>query len=151
MELHKRRMQRFAEIQERMIAPDGSYPLIGRSITYRLGAFQALSQAALCGILPEETSPASVRCALTAVIRRHMAADGNFDSKGWLTLGFCGHQPEVAERYISTGSLYLCTTVFLALGLEPENSFWSDPAEAWSGLKAWSGSRDVRLDKAIKF
>lgn len=151
LELERKRLTRYARQLELFISPDGAYPVFGRSITYRFGAFQALSQAALCGILPEETSRASVRCALTAVIRRHMAADGNFDSKGWLTLGFCGHQPEVAERYISTGSLYLCTTVFLALGLEPESGFWSDPAEAWSGLKAWSGSRDVRLDKAIKF
>ena len=46
-----------------------------------------------------------------------MAIKGNFDEHGWLTLGFAGHQPQIAERYISTGSLYLCSTVFTALGL----------------------------------
>ena len=151
LELEQKRLTRYARQLELFISPDGAYPVIGRSITYRFGAFQALSQAALCGILPAETTPAAVRCALTAVIRRHMQVEGNFDKDGWLTLGFCGHQPGVAERYISTGSLYLCSAVFLALGLPSGDPFWSSPAEEWSGLKAWSADKDVKIDKAIKF
>lgn len=30
-----RRSARFAEVQERMIAPDGSFPPLGRSLAYR--------------------------------------------------------------------------------------------------------------------
>lgn len=41
------RAQRYATVLERIIAPDGTYPFIGRSIVYRFGAFQLLSQAAL--------------------------------------------------------------------------------------------------------
>ena len=149
--LETKRFTRYAAQQERMISPDGAYPVVGRSITYRFGAFQALSQAALLDLLPEEISPAQVRCALTAVIRRHMQVEGNFDQKGWLTLGFCGHQPQLAERYISTGSLYLCTAVFPALGLPATTPFWNDPAADWSGKRAWNGDRNVRLDKAIKY
>lgn len=60
---------------------------------------------------------------------------GNFDEHGWLTLGFAGHQPQIAERYISTGSLYLCSTVFTALGLLVTDEFWSAPYEEWTGKK----------------
>lgn len=146
----KKRFIRYAEQQERLISPDGAYPVIGRSIAYRFGAFHVLSQAALLDLLPSTVSPAQVRCALTAIIKRHMNVKGNFDKDGWLTLGFAGHQPEIAERYISTGSLYLCTVVFTALGLSPEHPFWSSQYEEWTGKKIWSGNQNVKLDKAIK-
>lgn len=144
------RFTRFAEQQERFISPDGSYPVFGRSIAYRFGAFHQLSQAALLGLLPASVTKAQVRCGLTAVIKKHMSVAGNFDENGWLTLGFCGHQPEIAERYISTGSLYLCTTVFLALGLPSTDEFWSAPYAEWTGKRIWSGQTNVKLDKAIK-
>lgn len=41
------RARRYGEILEKMIAADGSYPPIGRSITYRFGVFQLLSQLSL--------------------------------------------------------------------------------------------------------
>ena len=41
----------------------------------------------------------------------------NFDKDGWLVLGFNGHQPECADGYTSTGSLYMATLSFLPLGL----------------------------------
>lgn len=149
-EIETQRFTRFAEQQERFISPDGSYPVVGRSIAYRFGAFHQLSQAALLDLLPTSVTKAQVRCALTAVIRKHMSVDGNFDKEGWLTLGFCGHQPEIAERYISTGSLYLCTAVFQALGLPATDEFWSAPYAEWTGKRIWSGQQNVKLDKAIK-
>lgn len=149
-ELESKRFTRFAEQQERFISPDGSYPAVGRSIAYRFGAFHQLSQASLLNMLPASVKKAQVRCALTAVIKKHMSMDGNFDKNGWLTLGFCGHQQEVAESYISTGSLYLCTTVFLPLGLPATDAFWQDPYTEWTGKRIWSGQTDVKLDKAIK-
>lgn len=144
------RFSRYAEQQERMISPDGAYPIIGRSIAYRFGVFHALSQAALDEILPDKVSKAQVRCALTAVIKKQMSVKGNFDESGWMTLGFSGHQPGVAERYISTGSLYLCSAVFKALGLPVTDEFWSSPYTEWTGKRIWSGNKNVRLDKAIK-
>lgn len=148
--LEKMRFTRYAEQQERFISPDGSYPVVGRSIAYRFGTFHVLSQAALESHLPASVTEAQVRCGLTAVIKKHMSVPGNFDSEGWLTLGFCGHQPAIAERYISTGSLYLCTSVFAALGLPVNSKFWTAPYTEWTGKKIWSGNPDVRLDKAIK-
>lgn len=138
---------RYASILERLIGPDGSYPVIGRSICYRFGAFHMLSQAALQHHLNEGLSPASVRCGLTAVIRRVMAAPDMFDENGWLLPGVYGYQPELAEEYINIGSLYLCSTVFLPLGLAPSDDFWKGEDEDWSGKKVWSGEH-IRIDHA---
>lgn len=133
-----KRAQRHAEIQERQISPEGAYPVIGRSMAYRFGAFHGLAQISLLGKL-SGTTPAGVRCALTKVIRRQIEAPGTFDSDGWLTIGFCGHQPGIADNYVSTGSLYLCSTVLLPLGLPKNNPFWNDPDEPWTQAKAWNG------------
>lgn len=142
------RSRRYAAIQERLISPEGTYPPIGRSIAYRSGAFQALAQSALRKELSEGITPAQVRCALTAVIKKCMDAPGTFDDSGWLTIGLCGHQPGLGEEYISTGSLYLCTTAFLPLGLSEEDSFWSDDDEMWTAQKIWSG-QDMKAEHAL--
>lgn len=145
-----RRMQRYGASQERLISPEGAYPAIGRSVVYRVGAFQALGQLALNHQLPTMISPAQVRTALTAVMKRQFSMKGTFSPSGWLQLGFCGHQPEAAETYISTGSLYLCTVGFLPLGLPANDVFWTSPAEDWSGKKAWSGQLYPE-DHAVSF
>lgn len=143
------RLTRYAEQQERLISPEGAYPVVGRSIAYRFGCFHALGVAALMKVLPESINPAQVRCALTAVIKRQISAPETFDKNGWLQIGFCGHQPSVGETYISTGSLYLCSFVFAPLGLSPDDDFWIAPAADWTGKKAWSG-QPVNVDKALK-
>lgn len=134
-----KRARRYAEIQERLIAPDGTFPSVGRSTTYRFGAFQTLALMAWQRELPDRIKPAQVRCALTAVIRRMMEAPGTFNADGWLQIGFCGHQPALGENYISTGSLYLCTAGLLPLGLPPGDEFWSAPAAKWTAQKLWAG------------
>jgi len=93
------RARRYAAIQERLISPEGTFPPIGRSLAYRFGAFQLLAQMALRHELPDGLSPAQVRSALTAVMRRMIEAPGTFDAGGWLTIGFCGHQPHIGEGY----------------------------------------------------
>ena len=133
------RARRYAEIQERLIAPDGTYPAVGRSITYRFGAFHALAQMAWMHELPERVTPEQVRCALTAVIRKQIDAPGTFDETGWLRIGFAGHQPTLAEGYISTGSLYLCATALLPLGLAPSDPFWNSADAPWTSQQMWSG------------
>lgn len=143
------RFTRFAATQERMIAPDGSFPVLGRSIAYRGGAFQGLALAGLRRQLPAGMKPAQARVALTAVIRRTLEAPGTFDDRGWLRIGLAGHQPGLGENYISTGSLYLCSVVFLPLGLPASDPFWSEPAAPTTWAKAWSGV-DLPADKAIK-
>lgn len=138
-----KRAARYASQLERMIGPEGSYPIIGRSICYRFGAFQMLSQAALGHMLEPHISPASVRCGLSAVIARVMSSPDLFDENGWLRPGVFGYQPELAEGYINIGSLYLCSAVFLPLGLAPQDAFWSAPDEEWSAKKVWAGGHIV--------
>jgi hypothetical protein len=142
------RARRYAAILERLIAPDGSFPIVGRSIVYRAGAFHLLGQAALLDLLPAGVAPAQVRCALTAVLERTMGAQGTFDAGGWLNPGLAGNQPALTEHYISRGSLYLCAAGLVALGLPPASRFWSDPPEKWTGARGWSGV-DVPGDKAL--
>ncbi len=143
------RARRFAAVQERLISPEGTFPPIGRSIAYRFGAFQLLSQVALMKELPEYVTPQQVRSALYAVVKRQIEMPDTFDSKGWLRIGFAGHQPGVGENYISTGSLYLCSEVFLILGLSQDDAFWQAPYADWTAKKAWSG-QPFPIDKALK-
>ena len=142
------RAQRYAAIQERLISPEGTFPAIGRSLCYRFGAFQLLSEMALRRQLPEGIAPEQVRSALTVVMRRMIDAPDTFDEQGWLRIGFYGHQPAIAESYISTGSLYLCSGAWLPLGLPATDPFWAGEAKPWTAKKIWSGE-DVKADHAM--
>lgn len=142
------RLTRYAAIQERLIAPDGSYPVIGRSIAYRCGAFQVLALAALRHQLPEGVTPGQARVALSRVIPRTLGAAETFDEKDWLRIGLAGRQPALGEPYISTGSLYLCSVALLPLGLPTTDPFWSGPAEKTTWEKAWSGD-GLPVDHAL--
>jgi hypothetical protein len=143
-----KRAQRYATIQERLISPEGTYPPIGRSLAYRFGAFQVLSQIALLKKLPVEISPAQVRSALSLVIYRLIEAPNTFDAKGWLNIGLFGCQLNISEEYISTGSLYLCTVGLLPLGLPANDPFWTSPSEDWTSKKVWKGV-DLPNDHAL--
>jgi hypothetical protein len=142
------RAQRYAAIQERLISPEGTFPPIGRSLCYRFGAFHLLAEISLRRKLPEGVSPEQVRSALTVVMRRMIEAPGTFDEQGWLRVGFQGHQPSIAESYISTGSCYLCSAAWLPLGLPASDPFWSGAAMPWTSKKVWSGEQ-VSADHAI--
>ena len=141
------RSTRYAQVLERFISPEGTFPPIGRSLCYRTGCLQTLGQMALIHKLPANITPAQVRCALTAVTKKCFEQENTFDKNGWLALGFVGHQPKLAESYISTGSLYLTSVGFLPLGLPASDPFWSTPAETWTSVKAWSGEA-IPIDHA---
>lgn len=147
-ETELKRSRRYAAILERMISPEATYPVTGRSIAYRFGNFQLLSQMALQHHLPEEVSPVQVRSALYAMIKKQLEAQGTFDSKGWLQIGIYGHQPGVGEYYISTGSLYLCSQAFLILGLPASDALWQGKDEDWTAKKVWKGL-PIPIDHAI--
>ncbi len=148
-ETFMKRSVRYAAILERLISPEGTYPAIGRSLAYRMGAFQSLSQIALLKKLPEEVKPAQVRCALTAVMKKQMTASGTFDENGWLKIGMYGSQLCAGETYICTGSLYLCSIALLPLGLPASDEFWLSPAEPWTQVKVWSGE-EFPIDHSIR-
>jgi hypothetical protein len=139
--------QRYAAVLERFISPEGTYPPLGRSLAYRFGAFQLLSKIALLKALPNDIKPQQVRAALYTMIKRQIEAPGTFDAKGWLQIGLYGHQPEIGEGYISTGSLYLCSQAFLILGLPASDEFWQKADADWTSKKIWNGE-DVDTDHA---
>ena len=143
----RKRLRRFADIQERLISPEGAYPLLGRSICYRFGTLQGLALAATLGKDFHPASEGSVRAAMTAVLRRQSGPE-NFTPEGWLEVGFNGSQTCLAEGYIGYGSVYMCTAFFLPLALPPEAAFWSVPDEPWSSKSAWGGG-SARIDHAL--
>jgi len=148
LEKFRHRDERYAVIQERLVNSDGSFPVTGRSVVYRGAAFQHLADMAWRQQLPVPLKPAQVRCALTAVLRRTMDPPGTYTKEGWLNIGVCGSQPEQADFYNTTGSLYLCSVIFLPLGLPDTDVFWSSPPEQWTAQKIWSG-QDVSGDHSI--
>jgi len=142
-----KRAIRYAAIQERMISPEATYPPIGRSLAYRFGAFQLLSKMALMHQLPNSVKPQQVRAALFTMIKKQIEMPGTFDKNGWLQIGMVGHQSDIGENYISTGSLYLCAEVFLMLGLSFDDNFWNGKDEDWTSKRIWKGI-DVPADHA---
>lgn len=138
-ELALRRMQRYNRLLERMISPEAAYPPVGRSVTYRMGAFQTLALSAWKYGLPENLTNGGVRNALTSVMKRMFSVEGNFGKEGFLQLGYVGHQTNLADYYTNNGSLYMTSLVFMPLGLPADHPFWTSPAEEWTSQKAWSG------------
>ncbi|MBI1341867.1 MAG: DUF2264 domain-containing protein [Terrimonas sp.] len=145
----KKIRERYAVLQERLINADGSFPVLGRSITYRGGVFHHLADMSYRKSLPDGILPSQVRSALTAVLRKTLDGVSVFDKNGWLAIGLSGSQPSLGEGYITTGSLYLCAEIFLPLGLPDTDPFWSAPAAPWTSVKAWNGE-DIPADHAME-
>lgn len=146
LEVARKRMQKYSVILERFISPEGTFPVVGRSIPYRMATMQPLAQLAWRKQLPEELSEGQVRSALTAVAKRMFGlapqspeGASNFNAQGFLTIGFVGSHPNVADWYTNNGSLYMTSMGFLPLGLPATDSFWTAPAEKWTSKKAWEG------------
>jgi hypothetical protein len=140
--------QRYATQLELLIHPDGSYPPMGRSLTYRCGAFHHLAYMAYKDLLPENLSPGQVKKALQLVIHKTLPAPANYQ-EGWLKIGLTGAQPGLGESYITTASLYLCLSAFMPLGLQPEHAFWQQAAQLISQEKIFAGI-DAPADQALK-
>lgn len=149
MDVQLMRSSRLSAQLERIISPEGTFPIIGKSIAYRCGVFHTLAQAALLNVLPKNINPTQVRSALTKVLRNLFEGNQNF-TNGWLLVGLNGHQGDLCERDINTGSLYLCCSVFLPLGLDPNHPFWFGESEEWTSLKAWHGHA-TQPDQSIDF
>ena len=140
-DLAVKRMQKYSVILERLVSPEGTYPVFGRSIPYRMAVFQPLAQLAWREQLPDELSNGQVRSAMTAIMKQMFCRPGysNFNEGGFLTIGFVGNHPNVADWYTNNGSLYLTSLAFLPLGLPADHPFWTAPAEKWTSKKAWEG------------
>lgn len=136
-----RRAQKYAIILERFISPEGTFPVFGRSTPYRMAAMQPLALMAWYGKLPQELTNGQVRAALTQVMHRMYDQQNNYNDGGFLTIGFCGHQPESADTYTNNGSLYMTSLSLMPLGLPADHPFWTAEPEAWTQKKAWNGQQ----------
>ena len=134
-----KRAQKYAIILERFISPEGTFPVFGRSSTYRMAALQPLALMAWYQKLPKELSNGQVRAALTASMHRMYDQQNNYNDGGFLTIGFCGSQPDMADWYTNNGSLYMTSLSLMPLGLPASHDFWTCPAEPWTQVKAWGG------------
>jgi hypothetical protein len=134
-----RRAQKFSIVLERMISPEGTFPVFGRSTPYRMAAMQPLALLAWYGQLPGDLTNGQVRAALTAVMHRMFDSHNNFNAGGYLTIGFCGSQPNIADWYTNNGSLYMTSLCFMPLGLPATAPFWTDAPQPWTQCKAWGG------------
>ena len=147
------RAQKHAIILERFISPEGTFPVFGRSIPYRMAAMQPLALMAWYEKLPKDLTNGQVRAALTKVMHRMFDEQQNFNEGGFLTIGFCGSQPNIADWYTNNGSLYMTSLAFMPLGLPANHPFWTAPAEPWTQVKAWNGQpfpKDHRWDDKIQ-
>ena len=70
--------------------------------------------------------------------------DRNYNKDGYLTLGFNGGNPGVADWYTNNGSLYMASLAFLPLGLPADAPFWTDELQDWTSKKAWEGKAFLR-------
>ena len=134
-----KRAQKFAIVLERQISPEGTFPVFGRSIPYRMATLQPLALMAWYGKLPSGLTNGQVRSALTSVMHRMFDGKENFNEKGFLTIGFAGRQPNIADWYTNNGSLYMTSLSFLPLGLPATHPFWTDAPLDWTNKKAWGG------------
>lgn len=147
------RCQKFSIILERFISPEGTFPVFGRSIPYRLATMQPLALMAWMQTLPKDLSNGQVRAALTKVMHRMWDTQKNYNDKGFLTIGFCGSQPDVADWYTNNGSLYITSEVLLPLGLPEDHPFWTCPAELTTQEKAFGGMpfpKDHAIESNVK-
>lgn len=134
-----KRAQKYAIVLERMISPEGTFPVFGRSIPYRMATMQPLALMAWYQKLPAGLTNGQVRGALTSVMHRMFDGKENFNEKGYLTIGFAGRQPNVADWYTNNGSLYMTSLAFMPLGLPASHPFWTDATHPCTQQKAWTG------------
>ncbi|MCU0794122.1 MAG: DUF2264 domain-containing protein [Opitutaceae bacterium] len=143
------RAQRYAAVLERLISPEGTFPVVGRSSTYRFGGLQGLTHIILIDKLPDYIAPGGARGAINAVVRRMIEAPGTFDAQGWLEAGAVGRQLAMRDHYNNSGALYITLIGLSHLGLPPDAPFWTAPAAPWTQQRIWAGE-DVPADRPLK-
>jgi hypothetical protein len=136
------RGERYAQLLEHLISPEGTFPVIGRSSVYRIAMLQQLEYMTFREHkLPSTLDAGATRAAITAVIKRMMLAPDTFDEKGFLNAGIVGEQTGARDYYNYTGALYMCTMGLSHLGIPADNIFWKKPAGKWTQQKIWSGEK----------
>jgi hypothetical protein len=129
------KLLRYSEFLERLISPEGYFPIFGRSAVYRTAIFHALVYSCFNKKISSNISYGQIRNALTTVIKNMF----KINDEEYLQLGFNGYQPEIADVYSNSGSVYFALIVFLPLGLNKNHPFWTEKDEDWTQKKLWSG------------
>jgi len=91
-----------------------------------------------------------IRAATMAAQRAVFGFASNFDAKGYLTIGFTGHQPKLGDWYSNAGSMYIASESLIPLGLAAGDSYWDSPALGWTSRKAFAG-QDFPKDYYVDF
>ncbi len=120
---------------ERRISPDATLPVAGPSPAHKFAAYFQLSNGALDGQLDPSVAPSAVRAAVTTAARR-IFDSALVDDEGWLhpeptTYGARADEPS----FYTGGSLYVCLTGFVHLGLPETDPFWSDAPVDWTARR----------------
>ena len=140
------------------ISPDGTFPLIGRSIVYKTAIYHSVVSLILyysrtSGVLEikipmDSRSNYSLGEILTLMFRtvEKCFTPAAFNSKGFLNLGIVSYQPELANSYSNSGSVYFSAVVFGILSLRSEyfNSIQSVNQTNNRHYNSWSGDLAYR-------
>lgn len=140
-------LKRYTVHQERSINSNGEYTLHGRSLAYRFGVFHHLAKMSYENIIDDSLSRSGIKNALSEVLYLSFELYNIFDKNGTLTKGITCEQSSVVESYISVGSLYMCSVIFITLGIAEEDEFWQSD-DMWTSKKIIKGL-EANLDKKI--
>ena len=127
---------RYSEFLERIIGSDGTFPPLGRSITYRFAAFHLLSYCIYNNHISVCHNYGQLRNSLTKVLINILNKD-IYDSDGFLNIGFNCEQNSLQDYYSNTGSCYITTIGLLPLGLEVNHPFWNEPSRPFTQESCW--------------
>jgi hypothetical protein len=64
-------------------------------------------------------------------------------------VGWKSVRSAIRDSYNATGSLYICLTGLIHLGLPANHPFWLAPAADWTQKKIWSG-QEIPGDHALE-
>lgn len=140
-------LKRYTVHQERSINSNGEYILHGRSLAYRFGVFHHLAKMSYENLIDDSLTRSGIKNALSEVLFLSFEQYSIFDENGTLTKGITCEQSSVVENYISVGSLYMCSVIFIALGIVESDEFWQGN-NMWTSKKIVKGL-EANLDKKI--
>lgn len=127
------RSARQAQILERLIATDGSFPIVGRSASYRAGVFNHLANH-VCRS-GDTVFQAQALAALGAVAKRFTET---FLTKP-IPIGFVTEDVKLGEPYITSSSVYAIGFILRVLGLPALDPAW-EASQPWTQRVGWESS-----------
>lgn len=125
----------FAEQHRSWFAPDGTALAFGRSMAYRMAQASYWAMLPLAGI---EVLPWGEIKGLYLRSLRQWSEHPIFDRRALLSIGYWKATPDIAERYISSGSPYWASLGFMALAVPESHPFWQ------------ADEVDTRLDTTVQ-